>query len=488
MHTGVIQRSFAVAMALVVALLAFTTGPGPARAQAPPAADPVGTWEGALEVGVMKLRLVVHIRRDGDGYRATMDSPDQGAKDIPISGVAYEDPQVTLDASSIRGRFVGERDAAFGELRGTWSQGGQRFPLVLRRVDAPTALRRPQSPKPPFPYRSEDVTFRHLSGGFELAGTLTMPEGPGPFPAAILITGSGAQDRDETIFEHRPFLVIADRLTRLGMAVLRVDDRGVGGSGHDGDPKDDTTMDFASDVRSSLAFLRSRPEVDSGRSGLIGHSEGGLIATIVAAADTSIAFVVLLAAPGVRGDELLYVQSAKLAQAGGADAATLAWNRRMQEEIFRIIRSEPDMAKGRDAARAYLRAEYEKLGEAEQQQIGTIEAFAEQHSGIVEIPWFRTFITYDPRPALRQVRCPVLALTGEKDLQVAPEQNLPEIDRAVRAGGNDEVTIRTMPGLNHLLQTAKTGLVTEYGEIEETIAPAALVAITGWLRPQGFVR
>ncbi|MDX2197975.1 MAG: alpha/beta fold hydrolase [Phycisphaerae bacterium] len=477
-------------VAALAALLAVQTAlaEDPKPAASAPAADPVGIWEGALEVGPTKLRIVFHIRRDGDALSATMDSPDQGAKGLPVKSVTFEDPKLTLDVAVAQGQFVGERDAAFGELKGEWSQRGHSLPLTLKRVAAPTERKRPQVPQPPFPYRSEEVTYEHASKKFKLAGTLTLPEGAGPFAAAILISGSGAQDRDETIFDHKPFLVLADHLSRAGVAVLRVDDRGVGGTGHDGNPKDDTSADYATDVSSAIAYLKTRSEIDAKRIGLVGHSEGGLIAPLVAAEDASVAFAVLLAGPGVPGDELLYLQGEKLWKAGGADEATLARNRRMQREIFGFIKNEPDPAKGREAARAFLRAEHAKLSDADKKEAGDVDAFAEQHSAVIEIPWFRYFLSADPRPVLQRVKCPVLAITGEVDLQVPPEQNLPEIEKALKAGGNKDVTTLTMPSMNHLLQTAKTGAVTEYGDIEETMAPAALDAISAWLKARGFAK
>jgi hypothetical protein len=299
--------------------------------------------------------------------------------------------------------------------------------------------------------------------------------------AVILVSGSGAQDRDESIFEHKPFAVLADYLTKCGIIVLRVDDRGVGGTGTDGSPNDDTTADFTTDVRSGLAYLRSRKEVDPKRIGIIGHSEGALIGTIVAAEDPSIAFLVLLAGPGVPGHEMLSLQSEKIARASGASAAAIADLQSLQSRIFSIIRNHPNIEAGKREAREILFAEYAKLTEDERKSVGSAEAFAEQHSAVIGIPWFRYFITFDPRTVLARVQCPVLALTGEKDLQVPPEQNLPAIKKALLQGRAKDVTAKELPSLNHLLQTAKLGLVTEYGEIEETIAPLALTEVSDWL-------
>lgn len=447
-----------------------------------PAADPwIGAWEGALDVGPAKLRLVFHItKEDGGGYGSTLDSIDQGARGIPVASVTVDGDSISMDLPSVRGRYDGKRAPSQNELAGEWKQSGQTFPLALKRVDKPSELVRPQHPKPPFPYEVLEVDFENVGGGAKLAGTLTVPPGEGPFPAALLITGSGAQDRDETIFGHKPFLVLADHLTRQGVVVLRTDDRGIGGS--TGEAEKATSEDFAGDVMAGVEFLKKRPEVDPRKIGLVGHSEGGMIAPMVAVRTKDVAYIVLMAGTAVPGDELLYLQSALLMRAGGASDEEVQDNRKLQEKIFRLIREEPSLDKGLEQARQLLREHFAEIPEAQKAQAGNIEQYVAQHSRVVGIPWFRYFVTYDPRTTLRKVTCPVLAINGEKDLQVSPKQNLPEIEKALTAAGNKDVTVRELPGLNHLFQHATTGAVTEYGQIEETFSPEALEIISDWIQ------
>lgn len=440
-----------------------------------------GSWTGALDVGAVRLRLVFNLTESDGKIVASLDSPDQGAKGIPLDEVTLDGPTIHIASKKMKALFAGKLNDPNNKIEGIWSQGGREFPLVLQRVEGTPERLRPQTPRPPYSYLVEEVSYPHQTGKFNLAATLTIPKSKVLSPAVILVSGSGAQDRDESIFEHKPFAVLADYLTKFGIIVLRVDDRGVGGTGTDGSLNDDTTADFATDVSSGLAYLRTRKEVDPKRIGIIGHSEGALIGTKVAAEDPSIAFLVLLAGPGVPGHEMLSLQSEKIARASGASAAAIADLQSLQSKIFSIIRNQPNIEAGKREAREILLAEYAKLTENERKSVGSTEAFVEQHTSIIGIPWFRYFITYDPRTVLAKVECPVLALTGEKDLQVPPEQNLPAIKKTLLQGRTKDVTAKELPSLNHLLQTAKSGLVTEYGEIEETIAPVALKEVSDWL-------
>ncbi len=440
-----------------------------------------GSWTGALDIGAVRLRLVFNLTESDGNIVATLDSPDQGAKGIPLDEVTLDGPTINIASKKMKALFTGKLNDLHSKIEGTWSQGGREFSLVLQRIEGTPERLRPQTPRPPYSYQVEEVSYPHQTGKFNLAATLTIPKSKVLSPAVILVSGSGAQDRDESIFEHKPFAVLADYLTKCGMIVLRVDDRGVGETGTDGSPNDDTTADFATDVRSGLAYLRTRKEVDPKRIGIIGHSEGALIGTIVAAEDPSIAFLVLLAGPGVPGHEMLSLQSEKIARASGASATAIADLQSLQSRIFSIIRNQPNIESGKRESKEILFAAYAKLTEEERKSVGSAEAFAEQHSAVIGIPWFRYFITFDPRTVLAKVQCPVLALTGEKDLQVPPEQNLPAIKKALLQGRAKDVTAKELPSLNHLFQTAKSGLVTEYGEIEETIAPMALKEVSDWL-------
>jgi pimeloyl-ACP methyl ester carboxylesterase len=340
--------------------------------------------------------------------------------------------------------------------------------LTPLKEGASTDRKRPQNPVKPYPYRDEDVTYRNEPAKIELAGTLTLPPGKGPFPAVLLITGSGQQDRDESILGHKPFLVLADHLTRKGIAVLRVDDRGAGKSG--GTFATSTSADFATDVEAGLAYLNTRPEIDHRKTGLIGHSEGGMIAPMVAARNPSVAFIVMMAGTGVSGAEVLPAQVTAIVEASGKSHEEAVKDGANERQILTLIEQGASI----DAIEKRMQ---ELSNHAPDEQT---KAQVKQ----LQSPWFRFFLKYDPAVDLRKVKCPVLALDGEKDRQVLPDQNLPAIRKALEAGGNRHFEIEKIPGLNHLFQTAKTGAPGEYAEIEETISPVALNRISTWILRQ----
>lgn len=427
----------------------------PAAAQ--PAADPTGDWRGTLHAGPADVRVALHL-----GAVSTFDSPDQGAIGIPaVMTRQGGHVSVTIGKASV---FEGDLSADGKTLSGTLKQGSASLPLAFTR-GVWSALHRAQTPVAPYPYRAEEVGYDNpASPGVHLAGTLTLPDGPGPFPAVLLITGSGAQDRDETLFAHKPFLVLADALTRRGIAVLRVDDRGVGGS--TGASAQDTSLDFATDVEAGVAWLKQRPDIDRRRIGLLGHSEGGIIAPMVAAKDRSIAFLVLWAGFAVPGADLIVEQAGATAAALGAPSAAVARVRDQQGRIIQALIANPDPAAAR-AAMDKVRTE------AGGPPLSNAEFTA------LNSPWYRTFVGYDPAPALRSLRIPILALVGSKDTQVTAAQNIPALTAAL--AGDSRAKVVELPGLNHLLQPAITGGVEEYQKIETTIDPAALKLIVDWV-------
>jgi fermentation-respiration switch protein FrsA (DUF1100 family) len=440
--------------------------------QATKRAGIVGTWLGTLNAGAVNLRLQFHFVSGSNGLSATMDSLDQGAKGMPVSVVTLDGATVHLEVAAAGANYDGKLDDAGTTITGVWSQSGESLPLVLH-LTAGEAVppRRPQNPVKPYPYREEEVTFLNDGAGITIAATLTMPQGKGPFPAVILIVGSGPHDRDETIFGHKPFLVLADYLTRKGFAVLRADKRGCGKSG--GIYGAATTADFATDAEAGVAYLRTREEIDHKKIGLLGHSEGGAIAPIVAARDPGVAFIVLMAGPGVPGDQILVAQRSLIAAAQGAPKDYVDKDAAVHRQLYAFIEGE----KAKDSE-AILKDVTEKFtGQIPEAQL---TAEAKQLS----TPWFRYFLSYDPATSLRQVKCPVLAINGSKDLQVPPELDLAAIRKALEAAGNKRFEADELDGLNHLFQTAKTGAPTEYGEIEETISPVALEKIGSWLAKQ----
>lgn len=452
----------------------------------PPAADEV--WAGTLDAVIQKLPLRFRIGKVAEGKAdVRMDSLGQKAGGFRAERVV-DGETWTIRVPAVKGMFSGKLGPD-GKLTGSWKQGGASLPLVLEKVTADVAAavpekRRPQTPKPPFPYDVQDAAFRNAQDGVDLAGTLTLPQGQGPWPAVVLVSGSGQQDRDETLMDHKPFLVLADALTRAGIAVLRYDDRGVGGS--NGDPTKATSVDFSRDAEAAVDWLRQRSEIDPRRVGVVGHSEGGLIAAMLAARRTDLAGIVMLAGTGVDGGRILVSQGELVLKSeglGGADQ--IRRSRVMQEAMVAAVRDADDTtdpatlaARAGTRIRAELRDEVEKADDAAKAQL---DAAVTDGMGRLTAPWFRFFIRHDPASDLAKVKCPVLAIIGEKDVQVDPALNIPAIRAALAAGGNADSIVEELPGLNHLFQPCSTGAVSEYDRIEETMSPAAIVMVRDWL-------
>jgi uncharacterized protein len=431
-----------------------------------------GTWMGTLDTGAAKLRVVFHIVNTEDGLVATLDSPDQGAKGVPTSSVTRDGPALKIEAKGIGGTFEGKIAPDLSSIDGKWTQGGGTMPLVLKRVKDQAELeppKHPQNPVRPYPYRDEDVSYENKVQNVTLAATITIPPGEGRFPGVVLITGSGPQDRDESLLGHKPFLVLSDYLTRHGIVVLRADDRGTGKS--TGVFATATTADFATDTEAGVAYLKTRAEVDPHKIGLIGHSEGGIIAPMVAARNKDVAFIVMMAGSGVPGDQVLVAQGEAIEVAGGKPPAEAAKDAAKEREMVELVETDKDQSDLDKKLREVM------AGQVPEAQIG-------MQIQQLTSPWFRYFMTYDPATALRKVTCPVLVLNGSLDKQVLPDQNLPAIRKALQEAGNRHVQIDELQGLNHLFQTAKTGSLLEYAQIEETISPVALEKIASWIEKQ----
>jgi hypothetical protein len=444
----------------------------PAKSDAKPAApsDIDGVWAGALDVGATKLHLNIKIANTTEGLSAQMQSPDQNPMWTTIT-IERKGADVTMALKAFTIEIKGKLSADQQSMDCTFTQGGVSRPLALKRSkDVPIVTRnRPQMPVKPYPYREEEVSYANPAGD-KLAATLTIPEGKGPFPAVVLVQGSGRHERDEDLLLHKPFLVLSDYLTRHGIAVLRADKRGVGKSGGNFDAA--TTADFADDAEAAFRFLATRSEVDTKRVGLVGHSEGGTIAPIVAARDKDVAFIVMLAGTGVNGAEIVAEQQKLVALANGEPKEKVEKSNAEEKQVLEIVRTEKNAAEAEKKMRAVAAA-----GHMPQQQVDA------QVKTLLS-PWFRYFLTYEPSTSLRQVKCPVLVLNGSLDLQVPPAQNLPPIRKALAEAGNKSAEIDEMPGLNHLFQSAKTGAPSEYIEIEETMSPAVLEKIANWVMKQ----
>jgi pimeloyl-ACP methyl ester carboxylesterase len=470
-----------------------------------PTPNPVGLWEGTLDVRTIKLRMAFKIEKKEDGtLTAKMDSPDQGVKDIAMDEVKLEGKTLTIEFKPGKATYKGDISDDGTTINGNWKQAGLDLPFELKKVEKLTELKRPQEPKKPYPYHEEDVTFENTSAKIKLAGTFTKPKEGGPFTAVVLVTGSGPQDRDESLLGHKPFLVLADHLTRKGIAVLRFDDRGVGKS--EGKHSTATSADFATDAYAAVQYLKTRNDVDAKRIGIAGHSEGGLIAPMVAADHPEdVGFIVLMAGTGLPGDQVLSDQLVAILKAKGLSERDIQLQRDLQRKLITITKAGGESKELAKKLAAAAKEHLDQLPEPDRKIVETMsgtlpktgkadgkdkdkKADDDEASAYRRLanPWMITFLNFDPRPVLQRVRCPVLALNGEFDLQVTVKENLPAIGVALKAGNNSRVKLVELPGLNHLFQHTKTGDPGEYGTIEETFAIEAMDAIAEWIKQLEF--
>ena len=443
----------------------------------PEAQIPNGNWHGQLNAGGQKLDLVFHLSDSPDGPTATMDVPAQSAKDIPVDEVSLEEDEVSLNIADLGISYTGKLSEE-GKLEGTFTQNGYAFPLELtlteEEIKAPT---KPQDPVAPFPYEVRELTFPGGASGVTLSATLTLPRGFEQPPVAILVSGSGPQDRDEALMGHRPFLVLADHLTRKGIAVLRYDDRGVAAS--TGDFASATTSDFADDAEAAVTFLAGRKDIDPRRIGIVGHSEGGVVAPMVAARNEKVAFVVMLAGIGMNGADLILAQADRIGEVQGIDEAT-------REASYEISRGAIDIALSGQEPKIidkeltrFLKKKYKEYRHIEMIGEESREDFIAQSKQMLDSPWMLELLAVEPSDYLTKVNCPVLSVIGTKDLQVPADLNTPLIKNAL--SHNPNVKAMDLEGLNHLFQEAETGSPAEYAKIEQTMSPKMLELVSEWI-------
>ncbi len=450
-----------------------------------PAQQITGNWQGVLVAGPQKLKVVFHVRRDSsNAYHSEFDSPDQGANGIPCSETNIKADSLEILIKAIQGGYRGKWDGK-NQISGYFFQAGHQFSMDLYRApDTVATLNRPQTPKPPFPYRIEDIEYDNPVNGIHYAGTITYPDSGGPFPAILLITGSGQQDRDETIIGHKPFAVIADYLTRKGFAVLRVDDRQKGKS--TGDLTKATTLDFSKDVETSLGELQKRKNIDQKKIGLIGHSEGGLIAAMVAAENPKLQFIILLAGPGLKGADLLTLQTLALDRSMGVPEELAIAETALKSQIISGLLS------SKDTSTQFENAWTSFLSWRKNTKPEIVSALSMNEDAVAKnviwtylkglnSPWLIYFLQTDPATYLVKLKCKVLALNGSRDIQVLPDQNLAAIDSALKKSGVKVYATEKLEGLNHLFQHCNTCTIKEYGELEETFSPEALKIMSDWL-------
>ena len=444
----------------------------------------IGTWYGVLKVQGTAIHLIFHLAKNDTAYTSTMDSPDQGAKGLAANKTDFTGNQLTIDLSKFGIKYTGAFKPDSNIITGTFMQGALRLPLNLSSKESTEVAQQPARPQDPkdFPYKQEEVTFTDTKGGNQLAGTLTMPASGHASKIVILITGSGPQNRNEELvpFNHRPFLVWADWLTRHGIAVLRYDDRGVAKS--TGDFQAATTADFANDAEAAVNYIKSRNDLKGLAIGLMGHSEGGIVAPLVASRNKSVKFVVMLAGPGVPIVELMTRQTADQLKLNGVSPEIIKLSTQTNLKLYTAAiryNNLPD-----DAFKLKLDSIlYNDFKTYPADALGNQKPDDIVKRAVAEIssPWFRYFVTIDPASYLTKVKCPVLAIDGTLDMQVNAESNLAAIKKDLDASGNKNNTEVDLPYLNHLMQKAQTGAVSEYKTIEETVDPIALQSVSDWI-------
>jgi hypothetical protein len=443
-----------------------------------------GKWEGVLTIQKMSLKLAFNVRDTNTGYSATMDSPDQGAFDIPVTTTEFQNPQVRFFIKNAGIDFNGQLNG--DSITGTFKQSNMEFPLKLYRMKDvfESEKTRPQEPDltnpEKLPYRQEAVTINNTSANVQLSGTLTIPKTGSNFPAVILISGSGAQDRNEELMGHKPFMVIADYFSKNGIAVLRYDDRGYAES--TGDFNTATTADFATDAAAAVQFLKTRTEINPKKIGLAGHSEGGVIAPMVATENKDVAFIILMAGTGIKGDSILMIQIRHAAKEEGKSEAEFKAFETPYRKILNLLATPKASSDIKDDIKKHviemMSADSVAIKMSQEDLEKTIDQVVEQMSSS---KWMRYFVTYDPAPALTKVKCPVLAINGDKDIQVPSAINLNAIGNALKQGGNKHYTLKEFKGKNHLFQTCTTGSISEYSQIKETFSREVMQFMLQWI-------
>jgi len=434
-----------------------------------------GCWQGILSAGGQKFNIIFEFEKiSNDSILAKLNVKEQDVVSMPMDKAVLKDSLLTITCKAAGLKYDGVMDCDSMKIKGTWKQGASKTPFTITYSDTIKLMKHPQEPKRPFPYAEEQVSFESTAG-VKLAGTLTYPNTGENFPAVVMVTGSGPQNRDEELLGHKPFLVISDYLTRHGIAVLRYDDRGTASS--TGDYAKATTLDNADDALAGFNFLKTNKKINPLKIGIMGHSEGGIVAPMLAAKNKDIAFIIMLAGPGLDGAKILNLQRTLISRAEGQKEEDIKKDNDLADKIFSIIRKEKDNKK---AAAKMSKIMIASLPDSLKKDMKTAMQINQQIASMTS-PWMRFFITYDPQTCLQHVKCPVLALNGEKDLQVPAKENIPAIEKALKKAGNKDYTIKEMPGLNHLFQHCTTGSPTEYAKIEETFSPEVLEIIANWI-------
>lgn len=443
----------------------------------------MGKWEAILVYPNVKYKLVADFEKDSsNNIRMKLSSPKQKSFNLTVDSLEIIGNKISFSVKKYQVHFSGIFNVDSNKIAGTWKQTKYHLHLIFFREGELARFNRPQYPMKPYPYNSDSVAFDNYKENIKLAGTLTYPNHKGKYPAVLLLSGMGPQDRDETMYGHKPFVIVADYLTKKGFAVLRVDDRGMGKS--TGNYYNSTTNDFAGDAAASIEFLKKQQMVDSTQIGLIGFNEGGLIASMVASRNRNIQFIVLLSTPGLTGEKILLAQTLNIQKKEKVPKAELTKNYNFNKKVFNIIASRKDSSTIHDELVQAYKDMIASLSTKEKYQKKYSKNVILRQIGFMSTPWFRYYLTYDPKVNFEKVKCPVLNLYGDKDIQVQPDENLAAIKNALADGGNNNVKSEVIPNVNHLFQDCQTGLPQEYSQITETFSPKVLVIIGDWIKKE----
>lgn len=437
----------------------------------------IGNWLGSIEFQGKKLSVVIRVKFiEKDSFVAFMDSPDQGVKDIKVTKLILRNDSALIRVKSLSASISGLINLKDSSISGVFRQSIFNCPITLRKTESLPSINRPQEPKPPYPYQITDVSFGNEIENIELSGTLTLPLSKDKVPVVVMVSGSGPQNRDEELLGHKPFWVIADYFSRNGIAVLRYDDRGVGKS--KGNFNDATTLNFSNDAEAAVKYLKTLEFIDTNKIGIIGHSEGGMIAPMVASRNKSVNFIVLMAGPGLTGEEILLKQSALIAKADGESEKEIKKSHKLNLSIYEIINREPDNTKAAIEIRKVYDKSTKKLSKEEKKIAdGQRDVMIQQ----ITSNWFRYFLSFNPKDYLLKTHCAVLAINGGKDLQVPADEDLKAIEDYLKLANNKNYLIKKFDNLNHLFQNCKNGSPDEYVKIEETISPEVLGFMKDWI-------
>ncbi|GAB3654334.1 alpha/beta fold hydrolase [Echinicola sediminis] len=437
-----------------------------------------GSWKGELKVMAQTLPLIFHFNPADGGWEGSMDSPAQGAKGIQMNKVLFANSKVELGIEQYLISYQGELKN--DTIKGVFTQGQMDFPLILiKMVEEELSVKpKPQEPQEPYGYEVMQTSFSNLKSGISLKGTLTKPKGNGPFPAVVLVNGSGQQNRDAEIFGHKPFLVLADYLTQNGIAVLRYDERGVGAS--EGEFESATSFDFKQDASVAIEHLRKFPFVNQLKIGVIGHSEGGMIAWIMGAEDRGLNFIISLAGPVVPIPDLMMQQTQDVLRSNGASEELVAEQQKINQLIYTVFNETEDFDQlEENLSMALKRYWFNEYG-ADSVNNDQLQRLEEAYSKLIT-PWYHTFMRFDPKPYIQRTTIPALALFAENDVQVNGPVNREALEDIIQEEGQENIRLKVYPGLNHLFQQSETGGISEYALLEETFSEEVMQEMVEWI-------